>query len=34
MTLRDMINNGVILQGLIKIQCWGKEDYPEIYYEN
>ena len=33
MTIRDMINNGITLQGRVKIQCWTTEDYPEVYYE-
>lgn len=33
MTLRDMMDAGVILQGQIKLQCWGNKDYPDVYYE-
>ena len=33
MTLRDLINNGVTIQGNIKIQCCGEEYFPEVYYE-
>ncbi len=33
MTIRDMINNGVTLQGHVKIQCWGPLDFPDIFYE-
>ena len=33
MTLRNMIDNGINIQGLIKIQSWGDKDYPEVYYE-
>lgn len=33
MTLREMINNGVVLQGYVKIQCWENVDDLNIYYE-
>ena len=33
MTIRDMIDAGIVIQGQIKIECWGTEGEPEIYYE-
>ena len=33
MTIRDMIDAGIVTQGQITIQCWETDDYPEIYYE-
>ena len=33
MTIRDMIDSGIVIQGQIKIQCWGNEDLPDVYYE-
>lgn len=33
MTIRDLINNGVTIQGHLKIQCWGPLDFPDIFYE-
>jgi len=33
MTLRDLINDGVTIQGNIKLQCWVDEINPDIYYE-
>jgi len=33
MTLRDMINNGITLQGRVKLQRWECDSYPTVYYE-
>ena len=34
MTLRDLMDNGVMIQGCIKLQCWkANMDYPVIYFE-
>lgn len=33
MTLRDLIDGGVQIEGYVKIQCWEDEDNPTIYWE-
>lgn len=33
MTLRDLIDSGITIEGYIKVQCWENESYPEIYHE-
>lgn len=33
MTLRDLIESGINIEGYIKIQCWEDEDNPTIYAE-
>ena len=33
MTLKEFLESGIVLEGLIKIQCWENEDVPTIYYE-
>ena len=33
MTLRDLIESGINIEGYIKIQCWEDEDNPAIYVE-
>ena len=33
MTLRDLFEQCVEIEGWVKVQCWENENYPEIYYE-
>ena len=33
MKLRDLLDSGIVFEGLMKIQCWENECYPTIYYE-
>ena len=33
MTIRDLFDNCVEVEGWVKVQCWENEDYPNIYYE-
>ena len=33
MTLRELLESGIIIEGYRKIQCWENEDHPTIYYE-
>lgn len=33
MTLRDMIENGITIEGYVKVQCWEDMDNPTIYWE-
>lgn len=33
MTLRELLESGIVIEGYRKIQCWESEDNPTIYYE-
>lgn len=33
MTLRKLLESGIVIEGYRKIQCWENEDNPTIYYE-
>lgn len=33
MTLRELLESGINIEGYKKIQCWENEDNPTIYYE-
>lgn len=33
MTLREILESGIVIEGHRKIQCWEDEDNPTIYYE-
>lgn len=33
MTLRELLESGIVIEGYRKIQCWGSEDNPTFYYE-
>lgn len=33
MTLRELLNSGVEIEGYRKIQCWEDENSPTIYHE-
>lgn len=33
MTLRELLESGIMIEGYRKIQCWENEDNPTIYYE-
>lgn len=33
MTLRELLNSGIIIEGFRKVQCWETEDNPTVYYE-
>lgn len=33
MTLRDLFESGIVIEGYRKIQCWDNEDSPVIYHE-
>lgn len=33
MTIRDLFDQCVEVEGWVKVQCWESEDYPDIYYE-
>lgn len=33
MTLRELIERGIEIEGYRKIQCWETEDNPTIYHE-
>ena len=33
MTLRDLFEQCVEVEGWVKVQCWENEDSPNIYYE-
>ena len=33
MTLRDLVEGGVTLEGPVLIQCWVRETDPDIYWE-
>lgn len=33
MTLRELLESGIVIEGYRKIQCWENENSPTIYYE-
>jgi uncharacterized protein YcnI len=33
MTLRDMIDSGIQIEGYVEIRCWENDTYPDVYYE-
>ena len=33
MTLRELLNSGIVIEGYRQIQCWETEDNPTVYYE-
>ncbi len=33
MTLQDLLDSGITIEGHLKIQCWENDSYPTIYYE-
>ena len=33
MTLRELLESGIVIEGYRKIQCWENEDNPTVYYE-
>ena len=33
MTLRELFESGMVIEGYRKIQCWEDENSPTIYYE-
>lgn len=33
MTLRKLLESGIVIEGYRKIQCWESEDNPAIYHE-
>lgn len=33
MTLRELLEGGIVIEGYSKIQCWETEDNPTIYHE-
>lgn len=33
MTLREMLDDGIVIEGLCKIQSWETENQPTVYYE-
>ena len=34
MTLRKLLESGIVIEGYRKIQCWENEDNPTIYLGN
>ena len=34
MTLRDLLDSGITVEGLVKIQSWENDCYPTIYHED
>lgn len=33
MTLRDLMESGIVFEGQIKVQSWEDETHPTVYYE-
>lgn len=33
MTLKELLNSGIIIEGYRIVQCWETEDCPTIYFE-
>lgn len=33
MTLGELLESGIVIEGYRKVQCWENEDYPTIYHE-
>lgn len=34
MTIRDMLEDGIEIEGTVKVQSWENGDYPTIHFEN